>query len=241
MTGSVAKTFYLGAYWGPRGEPVQNCAHRLADLLTALGGIDPLLATWYQTARSRKAALRRPVVPSVEQLQALLLAGRSRLDDEDRTVITELGYGAGLWNGQDIEVGMSVQCGATIANPRMSSNVVVMKPPAAEGDALVLYRRETALAIVRAVVTAWQPAWCTWTSHALRNAQGRQPGEVVTGWATYIADRDNVPTDHLPSEVTAEPLGSGLLLTASGDADSAAEATVLAVRNALGRALRPAS
>lgn len=237
----MARTFYLGAYWGPRGEPVQDCAHRLADFLTALGAIDPLLGTWFQTARSRKAALKRPVDPSIEKLQELLLAGRPRLDDEDRTVMSELGYRVDFWNGQDIEIGLGIRCGAPVATPGMASNVLVMHLPTAEGSALTLYRRETALAVVRAVVTVWQPTWCAWSSHALRNAQGAQPGEVVTGWATYVADRDNVQTDRLPSEVTAEPLDDGLLLTADGDADSASEATVLAVRNALGRALRPAS
>jgi len=237
----VPKTFYLGAYWGPRGEPVQGCACRLAELLTVLGGIDPLLASWYQTAGSRKAALKKPVDPTVEELQALLLAGRPRLDDEERTVMIELGYRVGFWNGQDVEVGLSLRCGAPASVPGMSSNVLVMNLPAAEGDALTLYRRQTALGIVRAVVTAWQPSWCTWTSHALRTVQGRQPGEVVTGWATYVADGDNVLADLLPPEVTAERLGSGLLLAADGEADSATEATVTAVREALGRALHPAS
>lgn len=238
---AMADSCYLGAYWGSRGEPVQDCARRLADLLTALGDIDPLLTTWYEKSRSRKAALKRPVDLSPEELQALLLAGRSRLDDEDRTVITDLGYRAGLWNGQDIEVALNVQCGATIVNPMMSSNMVVMQLPQAEGDAVALYHRQTALAIVRAVVTVWQPSWCTWTSHALRNAQGAQPREVVAGWATYVADGASVLTDRLPAEVTTEPVGSGLLLTADGDADSASETTVLAIRDALGRALRPAS
>jgi hypothetical protein len=237
----MAETFYVGAYWGPRAESVDACADRLAHFLTELAQASPVLGSWFKTASSRKAALKRPVEPSAEALRELLLAGRARRDDQDRSVMSELGFAADMWNGQDVQVGFRVRCGAPVAVQGMTSNTLVMQLPAAEGGALTLYQRQVALIVLRSVVTAWQPSWCTWTSHRLRKAQEPQPGEVVAGWGTYVADRDGVLTDRLPPGVTAEHVGAGLLLTADGDADVVSETTVSAVRGALGRALRPAS
>ncbi|HEX7657837.1 MAG TPA: Imm52 family immunity protein [Pseudonocardiaceae bacterium] len=231
------ETFYVGAYWGPRDERVEDCARRLAQFLAVLGEIDPLLGSWFQTAGSRSAALKMPVDPSADALRELLLAGQNRRDFDDRSVITELGYSVGIWNGQVGEVGLNVTCGASISTPHMSSNLVLIDLPDTEGEALRLYRRDTALAVVRATVTAWQPSWCTWAGRLLRKAQGRQPDEIVVGWATYVADGSRVEVDRLPAGAMTEPLNGGLLITANGDADSASEATVLAIRDALGPAL----
>lgn len=233
----MVDNFYVGAYWGSRGEPVDACAQRLARFLADLAATSPLLGSWFKTANSRRAALKRPIGASEESLRELLLAGRARRDDETRSVITELGFSVGMWNGQDVPVGLRVRCGAPVSVQGMTSNVVVMQLPTAEGDGLALYRREVALAVMRSVVAVWQPSWATWSGHRLRDAQDRQPGEVVTGWATYVADGDGVLTSRLPAEVTAERLGTGLLLVADGDADSASETTVLQVRSALGQAL----
>lgn len=237
----MAETFYVGAYWGPRAEPVDACAERLAGFLTDLAQISPLLGSWFKTASSRKAALKRPIEPTTEQLRALLQAGQARRDDDARSVMSELGFAADLWNGQDILVGLRVRCGAPAAIQGMTSNTLVMQLPAAEGDAVTLYQRQVALAVIRAVVTAWQPSWSTWTSHRLRKVQEPQPGEVVAGWATYVADPKGVLAERLPAGATIEPHGTGLLLVAEGDADSVSESTVSAMRTALGRALRPAS
>lgn len=236
----MAEAFYVGAYWGPRGEPVDECARRLSELLAGLGGVDSLLASWFRTGGSRKAALAQGVDASSTGLRELLLAGRARRDDAGRAVMSELGFSASIWNGQEVQVGVSVRCGLSAAGPGLVSNSLSVQLPAAEGDALALYGRDAALAVMRAVVESWQPAWATWTSHRLRRAQGSQPGEVVAGWATYVADRSGVRADLLPAGVTAEPSGGGVLITAEGDADVVPEMTVSAVRGALGRALRPA-
>jgi len=237
----VAEAFYVGAYWGPRGEPAGECARRLSGLLSELGAVDSLMASWFETGGSRKAALALSVDESAEGLQELLLAGRARRDDAGRSVMSELGYSASIWNGQKIQVGISVRCGLSAAVPGLAGNSLLIRLPAAGSDALALYGREPALAIMRAVVTSWQPEWATWTSHRLRKAQGAQPGEVVVGWSTYVADRIGVRADRLPANVTAEPLGIGVLLTAEGDADVVSESAVSDVRGALGRALRPVS
>lgn len=237
----VAEAFYVGAYWEPRGESVEACAERLADQLSSLSRIDSLLASWFKTGRSRKAALAHRVDSSPDALRELLLAGLQRRDEAARSVMTEPGYSVSLWNSQEVQVGLSVRCGSPAAIPGMTSNSVSIQLPMAEGDAVALYRRDSAVAVLRSVITSWQPSWCTWTSHRLRKAQEPQAGEVVVGWASYVADSSGVRVDHLPSEVSAEQSYSGLLLVAGGDADSVSEATVSAVRGALGRALRATS
>jgi hypothetical protein len=237
----MAEAFYVGAYWGPRGEPVEDCARRLSIFLSALAEVDPLLASWFKTGGSRKVALQRQIDPTADSLRELLLSGQARRDDASRSVMAELGYSADMWNGQSVQVGLRVRCGSPVAVPGVASNTLALQLPVAEGDALALYRRQVALAVTRSVVMSWAPSWCTWTSHRLRKAQEPQPGEVVVGWATYVANQDGVLVDQLPSGVAAESLDGGLLLVADGDADSASEATVSTVRTALGRALRPAS
>jgi hypothetical protein len=200
--------------------------------LTDLRQASPLLGSWFTTAGSRKAALTWPTEPAAEPLRELLLAGQA-LRDDDRSVMTELGFAAGMWNGQDVQVGLRVRCGGPAALQGMTSNTLVLKLPAAEGDVpWALYCREIALAILRAVVTVWQPAWCTWTNHRLRKSQERPARSWLAGQ----------PTSRTGTAccATAEPIGAGLLLVADGDAHSASEATASAMRSALARALRPA-
>lgn len=88
-------------------------------------------------------------------------------------MLTELGFSVGLWNGQAAEVGLSVLCGTPAAIPGMVSNTLVLNLPEAEGNALALYRRGAARAVLRAVVTAWQPSWCTWTNERTLFRTGR--------------------------------------------------------------------
>jgi hypothetical protein len=94
----MAETFYAGAYWGHRAESVDACADRLAHFLTGLAQASPVLGSWFKAASSRKAALKRPVEPSAAALRELLLAGRARRDDQDRSVMSELVSPAALPN-----------------------------------------------------------------------------------------------------------------------------------------------
>jgi len=207
-------------------------------MLHALAEVDPLLEAWFRTGASRKGALVGVVDPSVETLLDLLLKGRARRDDAARSLMPELGFSVSIWNGQKAQVGVSVRCGSSADIPGLTSNSLAIQLPEAEGEATALYRRETALAVLRTVIAAWQPSWCTWTNHRLRKAQDAQPGEVVVGWATYMADRLGVRAGRVSSSVTVESQGAGVLFIAAGDADDVSATTVLAVRDALGKNVR---
>lgn len=231
-----ADSFYVGAYWGPREEPVEACARRLASFLSNLGDLHPLLATWYGTGASRRDALARRVDLSAAALQRLLLAGQNHRDD-DGTVIGDLGYSVALWNGQDSEVGLMAHCGAwaTLAGP--VSNSIILELPEPQGEGLALFDRDLALGVMRATVDAWQPSWCVWTSRHLIDAQGAGRTEGVVGWSTFLTSTNGLQTGSLPPKVTVERVDGGLLLTVEGAADSASPPSVSAIRRALGTAV----
>ena len=226
---------YIGAYWGPRPAPVDACAARLATFMESLSEIDPLLASWYETGYSLKSARAKKVEPHPRVLRELLLAGQARRDDPARTAMSDLGFRIGLWNGNDTQIRLSTTCGAAPSVPGIL-NAVVVGLPEAEGPALSLYRPMTGLAILKSIVAVWEPSWVTWTNHRLRNAQQPKPGQVVAGWATYVASPSPspFPGGNLPPGVAVETLGTGVLITIGDDPVSVPESSVLAVRGLLG-------
>jgi hypothetical protein len=224
---------YIGAYWGPRPAPVDACAARLATFMESLSEIDPLLASWYETGYSLKSARAKKVEPHPSVLRELLLAGQARRDDPARSVMSDLGFRIGLWNGNDTQIRLSTTCGAAPSVPGIL-NAVVVGLPEAEGLALSLYRPTTGLAILKAIVAVWEPSWATWTNHRLRNEQQPKPGQVVLGWATYVASPSPFPGGNVPPGVAVETLGTGALITIGDDPVSVPEASVLAVRGLLG-------
>ena len=230
----MIETSYIGAYWGPRREPVDACAARLATFMESLTEIDPLLASWFETGYSLKSARAKKVEPHPSVLRELLLAGQARRDGAARSVVNDLGFRIGLWNGNDTQVGLSATCGASPPTTAFGNRVVVNLPEA-EGAAMSLYRRDTGFRLIQAVVAAWKPSWATWTNHRLRNAQQPKPGQVVVGWATYVPSQSPFPGGNLPPGVAVETLGTGVLITIRDDPVSVPESSALAVRDFLTR------
>jgi hypothetical protein len=228
----MTETSYMGAYWGPRPAPVDACAERLAKFMESLSDIDPLLASWFETGYSLRSARAKKVEPQAGALRELLLASRARRDGAARSVMNDLGFRIGLWNGNDTQVGLSATCGASPPTTAFGNRVVVNLPEA-EGPALSLYQPRTGLAILKAIIAAWEPSWATWTSDRLRNAQQPKPGQVVVGWATYVPSPSPFPGGNLPLGVAGETLGTGVLITIGDDPVSVPESSVLAVRDFL--------
>jgi hypothetical protein len=89
-----------------------------------------------------------------EALTEPLRSGQNRRD-VDGTSIPELGFSAGLWNGDFKRAGaFSVKCGAW--SP-VVPNSFVLNLPAADDGAAELYQPETAKALMRAVTGSWEP------------------------------------------------------------------------------------
>jgi Immunity protein 52 len=232
----VADRFYAAAYWSARAEPVEECADRLARFLAALGAAHPLLGTWFEKANTRSASLKREIRPAPGPLRELFIEGRA-LNDAGR-VMDNLGFSAGIWNGNAISVGLTARCGISLQSHAFG-NAVVLNLPSAEGDALGIYSPTTARQVMLALAECWQPTWATLTSHALRNAQGPPPRGPVIGWMTYLAAGRSVDAARLPKEASAEAVASGTLITIGSEVAAVTGELVLTVRQALGDALLP--
>lgn len=203
--------FYAGAYWPARAEDVEACADRLERFMHRLATVDPLLARWYHTGYS-EASVRRPFDACRPDLVAALLAGRNRRDS-DRSVIEELGFSVGLWNGApDASIGLRVSCGKS--EPRLP-NTVILELPKPLSVSATLSEDSTALSLVEAMVEAWEPDWATVTSDDLRDAQGPRRGGVVVGWMTYLS-ADRGPFGELNDGYRIEPVGEGLAVIVEG-------------------------
>jgi len=230
----MSATFYVGAYWGARREDVEPCARRLQDFLERLSDIDSQFATWFRTGRSRRDALRRRVDPTREGLTELLLAGRHRRDTG--SVMEDLGYSIGMWNGREPDAGLSVHCGGYTAVAGILNSCVVELPPmSAESEAL--YEVGVARSLMAAVVECWEPDWATWTSHELRESLPFQTGEVIVGWMTYLSSSLLSRESRLPALPDVEDVGDGVLITLGGDPAAVSADDLLALRHALGGAV----
>lgn len=176
-------SLFLGAYWSARQESIEGCADRLYRMFSELSSCDQTVATWYELARSRKQALARQVAfGNRDYLLDLLNRGRHRRDS-DRTVIEELGFGIGLWNGGDEEkaANISVHCGSYC---EQVGNSVVLDLPEDLGD---LGRPERMAAVLASVVRAWEPDSGGVMSNAAMKAKDYRVAVPFVDWMFYVS------------------------------------------------------
>lgn len=219
---------YAAAYWGPRAERIDACADRALQFLEGLSQVDPSLGEWFETSDRRADARSRPVALAREALVELLGSGRNRRD-ADRSVITELGFSAALWNGKEPSVGLRIGCGKQPRTPNVK-NAVVLNLPRLE-EAVGLVSPDAARGTMRILVECWEPDWATWTTHEWREEQEAADGEPVFGWMTYL--NGAVHPRGLPVGVTLEELGSGTLVVAGEAPGSVTGAGLAGLRDAL--------
>ena len=218
-----SSVFYVGAYWRPRLEPLQECADRATLFFSELRRLDEAFDGWYEQGLSRSAAVRSPVRIDFQSVVAKLAAGRNRTDFGDE-VIEELGYTMSLWNGQKEAVSVSLSCGR-LPGPYSGWNAVVLNLSSVVGVRIA--NSSAATAILRLLIESWSPEWATWSTAKWRFEQGWRTGRVA-GWMTYVETVGEGA--RLPKGVRAEPLGSGLLLTV---AQTVAEVDTAQLRRAL--------
>ena len=204
--------YMLGAYWPARKESVEECASRLHAFLAQLTASDSALVTWYERAQSRKRALRKSAdTGDRNYLQSLLNQGRNRRD-VGHTVIDELGFHVGLWNGGDArsEAGLSVTCGLYWVSPTPNasmSNCVVLHLPTDLGE---LNQTERMAHLLAATARAWEPDWAGVMSNESMKARGFDASAPFVDWMVYVPRQiRGVPP---PSSVIALK-GLGSLIT----------------------------
>lgn len=116
------------AYWQAREQTPNDAAKQLVEFLDVLRSAYPDAgAAWFHKG-SPSPRPEDAVDTSESGLTHLFAAGVNRRDT-DQSVISELGYRANFWNGDNNNpVQLSVKAGATSTVPGITNNVVLKVP-----------------------------------------------------------------------------------------------------------------
>ncbi|MFY1826210.1 immunity 52 family protein [Myxococcus fulvus] len=236
---SHPETYDVCAYWGARKESPEECAQRTAVLLGMLAECDSLLAHWYVPTRSRKDALKHPLMPpDISTLTERFRRGVNR--EKGGPVFEDLGFTFWFGNGGSGEtlVDLRIKCGAYSGG---SSNYCWMTLPRKGPHFERMVEVPVLTNFMRAMFSAWSPDWML-TGSNLYRMKYREPdaSPFSLGWMTYLANHvGRVPP--LPAPVRIEPVedkGMLILLTPERFTVSNPEHVALArrVRELLARA-----
>lgn len=207
----MTSRFKLGAYWPPRRESIEECCDRLAPFMLELAACDPVFASWFEGGYSLEESLANPAATGDRQyLMDSLNRGRNRRDIGD-TVIEELGFRVGWWNGasNDRAVSLGIHCGSYCVGPNPDTyfwNSVLLRLPR---DLGALGQPENMAQVLAVVAKVWEPAWAGVYSQDAMDKRKFDIREPFVDWMTYVpADIGEVPA---PSLVYSAP-GRGSLV-----------------------------
>ena len=174
-------SMFVGAYWGPREEDIEGCAARVMDFFRRLSSISPFWARWYNIRRTRRNASKSSMnLASKKVIIELLDQGRNR-GDTDNSIIEDLGFRVGLWNGEkkDRDASVNVHCGAY--HPHSGNSVLIYLPRGVPE----LIAPEPCAALLEAVVRSFEPEWGVVSSGATRSALQKKVGVPFVDWIFY--------------------------------------------------------
>ncbi|MFP2926856.1 immunity 52 family protein [Pyxidicoccus sp. 3LG] len=217
------ESYYAGVYWLGRKEPAERCARRAERFFLSLSRCDPTLGTWFEKARTREEALKRPLAPTQATFEKMFLDKRYQTLD---------GFAVGGWTGHAEGSGgaASFFCGSS--NQKVPANCLVQLP--FEGaDAERVLTAPSVSGVLRTMAQAWEPDSGVLMSNAYLRALGdAADADVLVGWVTYLSHRrGTVPP--LPAPVRVEPvedLGTLVILTPERFTASNPEHVALAAR-----------
>lgn len=195
---------YVGAYWGQRKESADECAERLASCMRRLAETDEALSAWYRKSRSKQDARQQPIEPgNRESIVDLLQAGTNKRDT-DRSIIEDLGFGVGLWNGLDGDqsASMSVTCGLYARNLHLRNSVALDFPK----HSRKLASKDHALAALAAVIESWEPEWAGVISKSSRTLRPFSPGSPFVDWMFYRSGL-HLEASQLPAPASVVRIG----------------------------------
>jgi Immunity protein 52 len=203
----MSTRFFLGAYWPARKESIEQCADRMLRFFADLRACDDALATWYELGRTRKQAQGKVAdVSSRDYWLTRLKEGKNRRDT-DRTVIEELGFSVGLWNGREKQkvAGLHVICGNYSA--WTGGNNVTLDFPEELGT---LKQPERMSGVLAAVARAWEPDWAGVMSRDAMSARAFNAKVPFVDWMVFVPRKiGNVP---VPSSLTQLENGSLIMV-----------------------------
>lgn len=233
----VADQFYLGVYWGPRRETVEECATRTAQLLSGLRTVDPAFEYWLRPI-SEPTARHVHVDATRSRLMPLFAAGAQRANDG--RPMPQLGFMFGLWNdvpSRDSGSSLSVSCGGFAEQFAVINSCVLSFPT----DASCLERLlevETMLDMMRIAAEAMQPDWGTVCSRKLRDLVGTWPRLPQVGLVTFLSSAKYSAVPDLPSPAKAiEVGGRGTMILLTEERFSTESEQDLGVAQAVVKAL----
>ncbi|WP_292715115.1 Imm52 family immunity protein [Microbacterium sp. 13-71-7] len=176
------RSSYIGAYWGRRSQPLEECASQLHRFLKRLSILDSSLERWFLTGNSRAEASQQIQIDP-HDLQALLEKGRSRRDVGGRA-IGGLGVHFDMWNGVDDSIGLGGTLGAYPSTNLLSNSIALTLPPP---DVIPgLYRPAIARELMLAFIEEWSPDWATWSSFDWVSGLEAIGNRPIAGWKTYV-------------------------------------------------------
>lgn len=206
--------YFLGAYWGSRKEPVEQCTERVLKCFGDLAKCDETFSRWFRTGRSRSEALERKVDFTDEKIKELLLRGRNRRDI-GHEIIEELGFSITLWNGaEDTQaIGLRIHCGAS--SSYVGNSFLIDLPSQAPARDRVV-RLELLLCAMRAIVESFEPDWATVMPASLVRTTESLMQKPAVGWLFYAA-RHLLPSPDIAALRRVDVPGHGSIFVITGE------------------------
>ena len=175
-------SFYIGAYWGSRAEPLDQVKNKIIQTLKLLGELDEQFLNWYELGMSRKKALENKFVSNDENIKRLCLQ-KVKKGELDKNGFSKSGFIFSLWTGHKEEEASSISfvVGDELKISNLGNSCVIKIPY--EGDAKDrLLKIDKAKKIISFLVEIWNPDYAVLTSHVLGNKLNVL-NEI--GWITY--------------------------------------------------------
>ncbi|MFQ3591849.1 MAG: Imm52 family immunity protein [Gemmataceae bacterium] len=196
--------YKLCAYWKARKEPIDACAERLSQFLSALSACDAAFTSWFEKTTSRRKAKQKEIdFKNITFLVDFLEKGRQRRDIRGE-VMDELGFHVGMWNGAKSSkmVGLNITCGLYSTVPGIGGNCVIMNLPEELGDLIQASHMATVLA---ATATSWDPDWAGVMSLEGMSNRNFAADAPFVDWMLYLSNRLahnlNVPKPSLIQQI----------------------------------------
>lgn len=166
---------FIGVYWGARRESRERVADKLSSFLRAIAFVDPVVSSWFFTAR-RKSEADKPLLTDLVTISQALEVSRK---DIGREVMTDLGFSLGVWNGGALS--LSVRMGSD--NPSIQNSVVISCHDSHPG-----LSAQAARDVLDRAIAIFQPERGAVTTTTLLNqVSAKHPWEA--GWLVYQRGR----------------------------------------------------
>lgn len=200
----MIESFYIGAYWGSRAEPLSQVRNKILQTLQKLAEIDEQFSNWCEGGNSIEEALENRVVLNNETIERLCLE-RVRKGELDKNGLAKMGFlfAIGSEHPDDESSIITFTVGAALTSPHLSNSCVLTLP--VEGAARErLLQVEKAKKIIVVLVEIWNPDYATLTSHQLRD---KLNAANKVGWITYHKSINKLP--NISNQVVYEKANNG--------------------------------